>query len=103
MRCAERMPLVRSMSWPRSCQWIAKLSSCATTSPPSRISTMRLNSERGSSASLLHLDRHRQHVALAAHRLDDRGLVRVLAQPVPQTAHLHVDAAVERASRRARA
>ena len=42
------------------------------------------------------MHRHREHVALAADRLDDRRLARVVAQAMAQTAHLHVDASVQR-------
>ena len=48
MRCAELHAARPRHELAALVQWIAKLSSCATTSPTSRISTMRLNSERGS-------------------------------------------------------
>ena len=43
-----------------------------------------------------HLDRGGEHVALAAHRLDDCRLLGVFVEPVAQAAYLDVDAAVER-------
>src|SRR5688500_15592664 len=47
-------------------------------------------------SSHVSLDRHSDHVALTVHRLDDPRRARVIAKCLPQSAHAHVDAAVER-------
>src|ERR1017187_5301450 len=49
---------------------------------------------RGALSLYLYLDR--EHVALAAHRLDDLRVGRVVAQAVAQPADLDVDAAIQR-------
>ena len=97
MRCAGRMPLARTSAESRSPRLIAALSSWATTSPlaehehqPSE-QRPRQQAHHGSAVDL-----GRQHVAFAAHGLDEARLARIVAEAMAQAAHLHVDAAVER-------
>ena len=47
-------------------------------------------------ASCLGADCHSEHVTFTTHRLYQAWLARIIAEPLPQATHLHVDAAIER-------
>lgn len=91
MRWADCAPLARTTRSPRSCVWMAKLATCAIVSPAS--STVEQRSRQQAHQGPLS---HRgQHVALPAHRLDDRRLPRVLTQALAQPADLDIQCPVE--------
>src|SRR4051812_8762186 len=96
--CASTCALARS--------WLAQIAlavSCVTSSPATITSDKRPSSDAGHTpgkprrkrSSMRHADVRREHIASAAHRLDQGRLLAVVIQTQTQAADLHVQRAVQ--------
>src|SRR5690349_7457635 len=103
--CATYCAAERASTCALARSWLAQIAlaaSCVTSRPATITSVRRPSSEAGHSRTgqrlrTRHADVGREHVAGAAHGLDQRGLLAVVVQAQAQAADLHVERAVERA------